>query len=72
MKANAEIAAALLQGEKGPKRDAVVLNAAAAIYLAEAAADFPTALQMACDSIDNGYAMEKLNQLIQFSGSHVN
>jgi anthranilate synthase/phosphoribosyltransferase len=72
LKANAEIAAALLQGEKGPKRDAVVLNAAAAIYLAEAAADFPTALQMARDSIDNGHAMEKLNQLVQFSGSHAN
>ncbi len=67
LKTNKEIALAVLNGEKGPKRDIVVLNAAAAVFLAEAAADFPTAVQMAGESIDKGRALNKLVDLIKIT-----
>jgi anthranilate synthase/phosphoribosyltransferase len=70
LKTNAEIALAILNGEKGPKRDIVILNAAAAIYISEMADSFEIAIQMAGESIDSGLAMKKLDELIQVSCSH--
>lgn len=67
LKTNAEIALGLLNGEKGPKRDVVLLNAAAAIYLAGESENFSDALQKARESIDGGFALEKLNQLVRIS-----
>jgi len=67
LKDNAEIALALLKGERGPKRDVVLVNAAAAIYLAGHAPGFGEALQMARESIDTGCAMDKLNRLVRVS-----
>jgi anthranilate synthase/phosphoribosyltransferase len=63
LKTNAEIALELLEGKKGPKRDVVILNAAATIYLAEKAPDFQTAMHLAQNSIDQGLAMKKLQAL---------
>jgi anthranilate phosphoribosyltransferase len=45
--------------------DLVVINAAAALYLAGAANDFQNATAMACESIDNGQAASKLEALIR-------
>ncbi len=68
---NASIVRALLQGEKGTKRDIVLLNAAAGLLAAERAADFQEGLTIAAESIDSGRALNKLEQLIRLSQSYV-
>lgn len=69
IKTNCEIALSILKGEKGPRRDVVVLNSAAAIYLASEDKGFQESLEMAQDSIDEGAAMKKLEALIEFSNN---
>ena len=65
---NAEIARALLQAEEeGARRDIVVLNAAAGIYVAGRAKSIHSAIGMAERSIDSGRAHEKLLALIEAS-----
>ncbi len=64
---NAAITRAILGGEKGPRRDIVILNAAAAILVGGKASSLEEAIEMAKESIDSGRAMEKLNQLVQFT-----
>lgn len=62
---NAVITKAILSGEeKGAKRNAVVLNAAACIYIAKKADSMKEAVKIAEDMIDSGKAMEVLNQFI--------
>lgn len=68
---NARIVRALLQGEKGAKRDIVLLNAAAGLLAAERAADFEEGLILAAESIDSGRAIDKLEQLIGLSQSYM-
>lgn len=63
-KENARITLAILHGERGPKRDVVLLNAAAGLVLTGRATDIPTGLAMAAQSIDSGRAAEKLRQLV--------
>ncbi len=60
---NAGITVSILNGQKGPKRDIVVMNSAAAIVVAGLAQDFKTAIQIAQDSIDSGKALEKLREI---------
>jgi anthranilate phosphoribosyltransferase len=60
---NAKITIDILQGKKGPKRDIVLLNAAAAILTAERAKSFSDALKKASESIDSGAASEKLEEI---------
>ena len=62
---NAEIARAILVGEPGPRRDIVVLNAAAALYVAEAAPDLGAGIRLARQSIDSGAAEKRLEELIR-------
>ena len=66
---NARVTRAILHGEKNGDfavaRDLVVINAAAALYLADVANDFQNATAMACESIDNGDAASKLEALIR-------
>jgi len=64
---NARIVRVLLQGEKGAKRDIVLLNAAAGLLAAERVADFEEGLTLAAESIDSGRALNKLEQLIRLS-----
>lgn len=64
---NAAITKAILAGETGPKRDIILLNAAAAIYVAGGTATFAAALDQAKHSIDSGAAMEKLAALVRVS-----
>jgi anthranilate phosphoribosyltransferase len=68
---NAKIVRDLLQGEKGAKRDIVLLNAAAGLFAAEKAADFQEGLSLAAESIDSGRALNKLEQLIRLSRSYM-
>jgi len=62
---NAQIARAILAGESGPRRDIVVLNAGAALFVAAAAADLGAGIQLAQQSIDSGAAEGRLEHLIR-------
>lgn len=64
---NAEITRAILNGEKGPKRDAVVLNSAACIYMAKDNMTFEDAIKEAEDIIDSGRAKAQLDKFIEIS-----
>ncbi|MDH3519469.1 MAG: anthranilate phosphoribosyltransferase [Myxococcales bacterium] len=64
---NALILRGVLEGEPGPRRDIVALNAAAALWVAGAAADLREGLALARQSIDSGAAREKLEQLVRAS-----
>ena len=59
----------LIRGEKGPRRDIVLLNAAAIMVAAGKAADFNSGLAMANESLDSGQALKKLEELIRLSQS---
>jgi len=62
---NAAITKAILSGEeKGAKKDAVVLNAAACIYIAKKADTIQEAVKVAEEMITSGKAMEVLNQFV--------
>lgn len=63
--ANARILSSLFNGQKGPRRDVVVLNSACAITVAGRAKNFRDARTMAEESIDSGAAREKLRLLIE-------
>ncbi|MBI2139928.1 anthranilate phosphoribosyltransferase [Candidatus Woesearchaeota archaeon] len=61
---NAKIILSILEGkEKGPKRDIVLLNAGAAIYIAGKASSIKEGIEKAKLSIESGKALEKLNRL---------
>ena len=65
---NARVTRAILDGKNSDfvvARDLVVINAAAALYLAGVAKDFRNATAMACESIDSGQAASKLEALIR-------
>jgi anthranilate phosphoribosyltransferase len=66
---NAAIIHAVLQGEKSPRRDVVLLNAAAALVAAGKANHIADAIPLAAKSIDSGAAATKLKSLIAFSSS---
>ena len=66
---NAAIIRTILGGEKSPKRDVVLLNAAAALVAAGRADTIEQALPLAKESIDKGKAAEKLEALVAFSNS---
>ena len=57
----------ILDGAPGPKRDIVLLNAAAAIIAGGMAEDFPEGLKIATQSIDTGRAKETLRKLAEIS-----
>jgi len=62
---NAQIALSVLQGEKGPRRDVVVLNSAICLYMAHNHVTLRECVHMAQELIDSGKAMNKLNELIK-------
>jgi len=64
---NAEIIRRVLSGEPGPKRDIVVVNAAAALVAGGRARDFKEGAQQAEKSIDGGAARGKLEALAELS-----
>jgi anthranilate phosphoribosyltransferase len=63
---NAEIIRHILKGERGPKRDIVLLNAGAAIAAGGKAEDIPAGMAASQHSIDSGAALDKLNRLVEF------
>lgn len=65
---NARMLLEVLRGEKGPRRDIVLLNAAAAIVVGGKAHDLHGGIAVAIDAIDSGSAYKKLVQLIEATG----
>lgn len=66
---NAELILGILRGEKSPRRDVVLLNAAAALVAAGKADHLRDAMPLAVKAIDSGAAEEKLSALMRFSNS---
>ncbi|MFH1678167.1 MAG: anthranilate phosphoribosyltransferase [Candidatus Omnitrophota bacterium] len=67
-KQNAQILLDILSGkEKGPKRDIVLLNASAGLYLGKKARDLHEGIKLAGECIDSGKALERLGLLRRFS-----
>jgi anthranilate phosphoribosyltransferase len=63
---NAAFIERLLEGQGGPRRDVVLLNAAAALVIAGRAADFAAGVRCAADAIDSGAGLRLLGQLRKF------
>jgi anthranilate phosphoribosyltransferase len=68
--ANAAIIVEILAGTKSPKRDVVLLNAAAALVAAGRADHLADALPLASRSIDSGAAIGKLKAMVQFTNAN--
>ena len=66
---NAAIVRAVLDGETGARRDVVLINAAAALWVAGAARDLEEGLVMARESIDSGEARGRLERLVRATTS---
>jgi len=64
---NAQITRNILSGEKGPRRNAVLLNSAAAIHIAKPEVDMKAAIAIAAEAIDSGKADEQLKKFIALS-----
>ncbi|MBR1559847.1 MAG: anthranilate phosphoribosyltransferase [Clostridia bacterium] len=64
---NAKITRAILNGERGPKRDAVLMNAGAALAIGGKAADLTAGIALAGELIDSGRALKTLEKFIEVS-----
>ncbi len=64
---NVDIFNRILDGDRGPQRDIVILNAAYALYVAERAKSIPEGVTVAKESLDSGKARKKLDELVEFS-----
>ena len=64
---NADITRRILSGEKGPRRNVVALNAAAALVAADRADDIQAGIKQAEAAIDTGAAAGKLEQLVAYT-----
>ena len=64
---NAKITLGILNGDKGAKRDAVLLNAGASLYIGGKADSFKDGVKLAAELIDSGKALEVLNKFIEVS-----
>ncbi len=70
-KKNAEIILNVLKGEKGPKRDIVLLNSAFALVSSVKARDVKEGIEKAKECIDSGMALNKLEQLKEYTNSRL-
>ncbi|MEG6616370.1 anthranilate phosphoribosyltransferase [Peptococcaceae bacterium 1198_IL3148] len=66
---NADIARRILSGEKGPKRDTVLLNSAVCLYMFYDSITLRECVKMAADIIDSGRALEQLNNFVRLSNA---
>lgn len=64
---NAKLIKDVLRGEPGPKRDAVLINAALGLMAVDLADDIAAGVELAAKSIDEGRAYAKLEELIRFT-----
>jgi len=68
---NKRILLSILTGELGPRRDLVLLNAAAAFYVADACSDLAEGLELAKSSLQSGQALKKLQQMQSSTGAQI-
>ncbi len=66
-KENAAITISILKGEKGPRRNAVLMNSGAALYIAEKADSIGNGIELAKTLLDNGEAFKTLERIIAVS-----
>ncbi len=66
---NITITLSILNGEKGPRQDIVLINSAVALVVAGKTEDFKTSLSMAADAIDSGRALRKLEEVKRVSNT---
>jgi anthranilate phosphoribosyltransferase len=66
---NADITLSILNGEKGPRRNAVLLNSAAGLYVAGKVESLREGVDLAAEIIDSGKALEQLEKFIEFTNS---
>ncbi len=66
---NAGLLMAVLKGERGPKRDIVLMNASAALVISDKAKDFRDAVLIVSDAVDSGRALKKLEEIVRVSNS---
>ncbi|HXX80922.1 MAG TPA: anthranilate phosphoribosyltransferase, partial [Thermodesulfovibrionales bacterium] len=66
---NAKIFLSLFNGEKGPKRDVVLMNSAAALVVADKAKDLMEAVSLASELIDSGRATQKLQEIVKITNA---
>lgn len=64
---NAQITKAILKGEKGPKRNAVLMNAGAALYVAGKADSIKAGVELAGEIIDSGKAYEQMEKFVELT-----
>ena len=64
---NAKITRGILSGEKGAKRDAVLMNAGAALYIGGKAESLANGIRLAAEIIDSGKALATLDKIIEIS-----
>ncbi|QCX32821.1 anthranilate phosphoribosyltransferase [Caloramator sp. E03] len=64
---NAKIIIDILKGKKGFKRDIVVLNSAAALYVGNVCLSIKEGIRLAEEIIDSGKAYKKMNEIIEYS-----
>ena len=63
---NAGVVRAILEGEKGARRDIVLINTAAALYVAKVAENLKEGIAIAAETIDSGLAATKLEELREY------
>lgn len=66
---SATIVRSVLQGEKGPARDVVLLNSGAALYVSGIAPSIAEGMRVAAESIDSGKARRKLDDLVRMTSA---
>jgi anthranilate phosphoribosyltransferase len=64
---NARLLRSVLEGQRGPQRDVVLANAAAALAVAGKARDFIEGVAQAAEAIDSGSALQTLKNLVDFT-----
>jgi anthranilate phosphoribosyltransferase len=64
---NARITRDILNGAKGPKRDAILLNSAAALYIARRVKTIAEGVELAQETIDSGKALAQMERFIALS-----
>jgi anthranilate phosphoribosyltransferase len=66
---NAKILLSILNGERGPKRDVVLMNSSAALMVAGKTSGFRDGMLIAADAIDSGASLRKLQEIVKVSNS---
>ena len=68
-KENADLLRGILSGKQGPQRDIVLMNAAAVLVAGDKVTQLEQGIAPASEAIDDGRALRKLEQLVEFSRS---